>query len=79
MPATARPSHYADTIREDLARLGFIGLFDPRHIEAYMRLEHSTLDGLSVEQFRSEVATSAACIREGGTDDAEALARSYGL
>jgi len=28
---------------------------DPRHIEAYMRLAHGTLDHLAPEQFRVEV------------------------
>lgn len=53
--------------------------FDPRHIEAYMRLEHSTLDGLSREQFAAEIVMAAMCIAEGGTDAAERLARSFGM
>lgn len=80
MPATAaRRSQYADSIRHELAAMGFVGMFDPRHVEAYMRLEHSTLDGLSAAQFRSEVAMAAECIRAGGVADAEGLALSYGL
>ena len=53
--------------------------YDPRHIEAYMRLAHSTLDGLSPEEFRFEVALGMACVDEGGLDNAERLARSCAL
>lgn len=53
--------------------------YDARHIEAFMRLEHSTLDGLSKEQFEKEVAVAVVCIEEGGRDMAERTARSYGL
>ena len=52
---------------------------DPRHVEGYMRLEHSTLDGLSSAQFKKEVFISIACIKEGGVDMAEDNARSFGL
>jgi hypothetical protein len=53
--------------------------YDPRHIEAFMRSEHSTLDGLSPSRFRSEVRMAAACIDEGGVELAEKIARSFGL
>jgi len=79
MQTAARKSPYADSIRETLAKQGLIGRYDPRHIEAYMRLEHSTLDGLAAWQFDQEVATAAACIDAGGTNEAEALAESYGF
>lgn len=52
---------------------------DPRHIEAYMRSEHSTLDHLSPQAFRSEVRMAVACIREGGAEMAERVALSFGL
>lgn len=52
---------------------------DPRHIEAYMRLAHPTLDGLSKEEFRREVTLCAECVRVGGVDAAESNARSFGL
>ena len=52
---------------------------DPRHIEGCMRLEHGTLDQLSPQQFRAEVALAVACIAEGGIDTAKKLAQSYGL
>jgi hypothetical protein len=52
--------------------------YDPRHIEAYMRSEHSTLDALSPLRFRSEVQMACACVDQGGTVMAERLAKSYG-
>jgi hypothetical protein len=52
---------------------------DPRHIEAYMRLEHSTLDALSPRQFMREVRLACLCVDEGGKDSAERLAKSFGL
>ena len=52
---------------------------DPRHIEAWMRLEHSTLDGLSAAEFAREVDEAAALVRAAGTTESEALAASFGL
>jgi len=72
-------SIYQESIREELARNGYIGKYDPRHIEAYMRLEHSTLDGLDLNQFRSEIEISRQCIEEGGADIAEDCAKSFGI
>lgn len=69
---------YYQTIREELARQGFIGT-DPRHVEGYMRLEHSTLDGLSKGQFRREVLIGALCVERDGEANAEANAKSFGL
>jgi hypothetical protein len=70
---------YEQLIREDLARIGRVGAADPRHIEAWMRLEHDTLDGLSPQQFMDEVETALACIEAGPLADSERLARSLGL
>ena len=64
---------YADIIRE------FAPGYDPRHIEAYIRLAHSTLDGLSREQFRKEVEIGKACYHAAGHADAERCAKSFGL
>ena len=52
---------------------------DPRHIEAWMRLEHSTLDGLSTAEFAREVEEAASLVRAAGTTESEALAASFGL
>ena len=70
---------YQQRIAEHLATAGHIGQYDPRHIEAYMRLEHSTLDGLSPSQFAHEVAVSANCVEAGGIDAAERNARTLWL
>ena len=70
---------YANLIREDNAKAGFIGHYDPRHIEAFMRCEHGTLDSLSPAKFAAEVAVARECIDVGGKDGAEILAQSFGL
>ena len=65
--------HYHDRIKKLIPDL------DPRHIEAYMRCQFGTLDGLDQAQFSAGARIAAACVDEGGTAAAEALARSYGL
>jgi len=52
---------------------------DPRHVEAFMRLEYATLDHLSRSTFNREVRIGVACIREGGVAAAERNAQSFGL
>ncbi|HET7675654.1 MAG TPA: hypothetical protein VFL54_09055 [Gammaproteobacteria bacterium] len=52
---------------------------DPRHIEAFVRLQYGTLNHLDRETLKREADIAAACIEEGGTENAEALAQSYGL
>ena len=69
---------YADMIREDNAKAGFIAHYDPRHVEAFMRLEHGTLDGLSPAKFAAEVAVARECI-DLDPVMAEEMARSFGL
>lgn len=69
---------YSDTIRTTLAELGFIGT-NPNWVEAWMRLEHPTLDGLSRSQFKSEVKIAVECIHAASDADSINLARSYGM
>jgi hypothetical protein len=71
--------YYQKIIRERLASMGYIGKYDPRHIEAYMRLEHSTLDGLSSAQFNKEINIAMDCVNLDGSDNAEKCAKSFGL
>ena len=52
---------------------------DPRWVEAYMRIEHPTLDHLSQDQFAAAVRYAAACIDVVGEDKAKQLARTFGL
>lgn len=66
-------SSYAATIA------GLVPDEDPAHVEAWMRLEHPTLDALSAETFAREVAVAVECIHAAGVDQCDALARSYGL
>ncbi len=53
-------------------------VYDPRHVEAFMRLECGTLDGLSRERFEVECRIAADCART-DLDTAERLALSYGF
>ena len=50
--------------------------FDPRLIEAYVRLEYSTLDHLPLATLKREAKIAAQCITEGGIAAAEQLADS---
>ena len=52
---------------------------DPRHIEAWMRLEHPTLDGLSEQQFAEAMHAALAVAIDAGPEQSEALAVSFGL
>lgn len=52
---------------------------DPRHVEAWMRLQHGTLDSLGPSEMESEVEIAALCIDHGGVDSSEELAQSFGL
>lgn len=71
-------SLYAKIIRDHLNRIGRSDV-DPRHVEAYMRVGYGTLDHLSREKFAREVAIAVECVDEGGLQEAEDLAQSYGL
>jgi hypothetical protein len=52
---------------------------DPRHVEAWMRLEHPTLDGLSAAELEREIDLAVMAIAAAGTTGSEALAASFGL
>ena len=52
---------------------------DPRHVEAWMRLSHPTLDGLSRSEFLSAMYEALGQVQDAGPDESEALAASYGL
>jgi hypothetical protein len=53
--------------------------FDPRHVEAFLRLELGTLDSVDETRFRREVFLACACIRQCSPAFAESFTRSYGL
>ena len=72
----------ASILRTNAALLSSRGLdpqADPRHVEAWMRLEHSTLDALGPARFATEALTALACVAEAGVADSEALAQTFGL
>lgn len=52
---------------------------DPRHVEAYIRLNHSTLNHLDWPEIRREVRIALGCIKHGGMEQAESCAQSFGL
>lgn len=52
---------------------------DPRHIEAWMRLEHPTLDGLSEREFSDAMYAALATAMDTGPEQSETLAASFGL
>lgn len=55
-------------------------LVDPRHIEAWMRLEcEHGLDALSVTKFERELDLAVMLIAASGVKESERLALSYGL
>lgn len=66
-------SAYADIFRE------FQPECDPRHLEAYARLKYSTLSHLSREELREEAEIGADCVKAVGVEEAEGLAKSFGL
>lgn len=70
---TAHRSTYADRIAE------LAPTFDPRHVEAFMRSAHPTLDHLDAVWFAREVRIACQCVTTGGEPFAEQIARSYGL
>ena len=74
-----KQSPYVDSIRSIL-RAGVVNGadYDPRHVEAYMRLEYGTLDSLSIEAFQRSALSMIGRI-DIDPRQAESLAQSYGL
>jgi hypothetical protein len=52
---------------------------DPRHVEGYVLLSGLDQSGASWPEIRRETKIALACIAEGGRDQAERLALSFGL
>jgi len=71
-------SFYQETITAILALMDRSDI-QAHHVEAFMRIEHKTLDGLSHQRFIDEVHSAVLCIEEAGQEEAEALAKSFGL
>lgn len=66
-------SYYADIFKK------LQPAHDPRHIEAFVRLEYDRLGHLSIQTLRREAKIASACIVADGVENAEALAVSFGL
>ncbi len=66
-------SSYAETFKQLQPK------YDPRHIEAYVRLEYRTLGHLDLKTLGREAKIAAECIRLDGAEVAERLARTFGL
>jgi hypothetical protein len=69
---------YQQMIRETLAKQGRIGT-EPRHVEAFMRGEFSTLDHLGGAAWTRAVREAAECVDACEPGMAEQIAASYGL
>jgi hypothetical protein len=52
---------------------------DPCHVEAWMRLSHPTLDGLSRSEFLAAMYEALGQVQDAGPAESEALAASFGL
>jgi hypothetical protein len=52
---------------------------DPRHVEAWMRVSNTTLDGLSRSEFLAAMYEALGQVQDAGVTESEALAASFGL
>jgi len=52
---------------------------DPSHVEAWMRLEYPTLDGLTRQEFTEAMYAALASAIDAGPEESETLAASFGL
>ena len=52
---------------------------DPRHVEAWMRVEHPTLDGLTTQQFNDAMYAALGAAMDAGPEESEALVATFGL
>ena len=78
MKDTKKLSWYQERINEILAKKGYIGQYNPAHIEAWMRLEAGTLDWMSKKRFEQEVEIARQCVDADGAEGSEKLAFSMG-
>lgn len=69
---------YDSVCRDALAREGMVGA-DPRHLEAWMRLEYGTLDARSASDFRHMAREMRPALVGSYVSESETLAVSFGL
>ena len=72
-------SNYQTHIRRYLERRGAADRFRPRHLEAIIRCNYGTLDGLSTAQFNRAIRDAMEEHATMTEADLESIARSYGL
>jgi hypothetical protein len=78
VPAAALPSYgYAREIAMLAPRA--LSTDEIRWVEAWMRVEHSTLNHLSRAQAKKEIDIALECIAASPASDSERLAQSFGL
>lgn len=70
---------YGDEISRTVEALDLPGTYDPRDVEAWMRLARPTLDGMGKDEFAMEVMLAAQCIDESTPETTARLRESYGL
>jgi len=75
---TPRRAPYHNVIIKQLQKLKRTDI-DPRHIEAFMRVQYGSLDALSDRDFFKEAKICIMCVDEVGKKEAEETARSFGL
>ncbi len=75
---TRSGSLYQGRIAETLVGLGAPGA-SPRVVEAWLRLEHGTLDGLGGAAWVAAVRLALGCAQASAPAENEELARSFGL
>jgi len=69
---------WTKAVKQILDKHYFIGI-DPRHVEAYMSLDHSTFGHLSAKQLESLALDCVKDVQASGKKAAEQLAQSFGL
>ena len=69
---------YINEIQKDLERKNIKDI-DPRHILGYTLVTGRTLLNMSKSEWKMEIEIGVGCVREGGVEAAENLARSFGL
>ena len=76
--SNAKKSFYHNLIA-DICLKQRMGAHDPRHIEAFMRIQYGTLDHLPRSKFEEEVKLFHMGGASGGGDEWEECAKSFGL
>ena len=71
---------YQQMIKETLAKMGRVDAMKDAHVvEAWMRLEHGTLDALGGARWTRAVREAIECYDTASIEESEGLAKSYGL